>query len=653
MTTRRYTQVPAISDRFLPPELVKVLRPMRELLEQLKTEVGLDDSPIMRRSDIDQLGLTEQFLGTLSLPAPKVPAPRSVKMVAYGVRIEFRPESIDYQGFEAIEVHRGKTDSFVESSYIGETDGLTYTDITGEPGAVYLYWFIGRNTSQVRGEALQHGLALTSGGADAGTDPDLESTESDFIATDVVMVSGTPAADVAEGSMGDDTLQNSTFEGGDNGWEKGTGWTISSDASNARRGEYRGAKDTAAATATLNNKRKVPVEPGDRLTACIFAKSSGSANGSGRCRVEFYSAAGASVGTSDGNVLTGPIGSYSISRVIGALAPASAVYARVGMYVTGHTAGTWYCGDSQSKIDHRSVDEVNDGATYARILGSDLTAGAHKLTVAASDKRVADARNVNQVYASNTGASFSVTSPLTASDAGATATISIAAFTLYVGSLSVSVNSGSVTGLAFSTKYYIYFDDTNLAGGAVTYVATTTHYAPSQANGRVYVGYITTPADGAGGTGGSGGGGDPCVEFGAWVDGDRQAGQIDVGDTLTCLKDGQGELFGTTEDKPVIKIWEPSIEPCVEITTDGGARLVVSHRTPVNTWSGKSVPAAELCGWTVAVIRDGERPTWELVTEIATVPPRNVAHLSLGGESFAATSVKGGARIFTHNPMKP
>ena len=97
--------------------------------------------------------------------------------------------------------------------------------------------------------------------------------------------------------------------------------------------------------------------------------------------------------------------------------------------------------------------------------------------------------------------------PLTAADVGATATVSIASHSVQFGFGSLTYNSGSVTGLSFSTLYYIYADDPTYAGGAVTYLATTNPLTVTANDGRYYLGAITTPADGAGDTGGGWGGG--------------------------------------------------------------------------------------------------------------------------------------------------
>jgi hypothetical protein len=104
---------------------------------------------------------------------------------------------------------------------------------------------------------------------------------------------------------------------------------------------------------------------------------------------------------------------------------------------------------------------------------------------------------------------------VTASDAGTDATVTIANHTRVYpvqGSIDVpdvAITGGSITGLAYTTTYFIYYDDTTLADTTPTFHATTVS-ADAQvgaAAGRHFVGYVTTPASGGGST--SGGGGAP------------------------------------------------------------------------------------------------------------------------------------------------
>jgi len=97
--------------------------------------------------------------------------------------------------------------------------------------------------------------------------------------------------------------------------------------------------------------------------------------------------------------------------------------------------------------------------------------------------------------------------PLTGTDAGATATVSIAAFTMEISQVGQkSISSGSITALSFNTLYFIAYKDPSLAGGSVTFEAFTTKENALQ-EGRFLVGSILTPRDGASDTLGNNDGG--------------------------------------------------------------------------------------------------------------------------------------------------
>lgn len=98
----------------------------------------------------------------------------------------------------------------------------------------------------------------------------------------------------------------------------------------------------------------------------------------------------------------------------------------------------------------------------------------------------------------------SYTSPsnvITATAVGATATITVAAHVrIYPvqGSIDVpdvSIASGSITGLAQSTTYYVYYTDGTLVNTAPTFLASTFLATASvgAAPGRHYVGKVLTP----------------------------------------------------------------------------------------------------------------------------------------------------------------
>jgi hypothetical protein len=97
--------------------------------------------------------------------------------------------------------------------------------------------------------------------------------------------------------------------------------------------------------------------------------------------------------------------------------------------------------------------------------------------------------------------SYPTGATVTASDAGASATVSISSHTrVYGDGTSVSVASGSVTGRPYSTLLYVYYDDPARAGGTVTYATSTT--PPAQTGNRHVVGSVTTPAAAGAPTGG-------------------------------------------------------------------------------------------------------------------------------------------------------
>jgi hypothetical protein len=87
-----------------------------------------------------------------------------------------------------------------------------------------------------------------------------------------------------------------------------------------------------------------------------------------------------------------------------------------------------------------------------------------------------------------------LTNPLSSSDAGASATISIASFTLRTPKGDISVNSGSITSLSYSTLFYVFYDDAALAGGSVTFNTSATKSTAMSGSARFFIGSIVTPA---------------------------------------------------------------------------------------------------------------------------------------------------------------
>lgn len=132
-----------------------------------------------------------------------------------------------------------------------------------------------------------------------------------------------------------------------------------------------------------------------------------------------------------------------------------------------------------------AADAANAAAAAADAAATAAQSAANNAQTAADDATAQTAIANSYV----TGAT------VTATDAGASATINITAHTrFYADGTSVSVNAGSLTGLSYSTLYYIYYDQASRAGGAVTYQSTTTAADAAQLGDRHVVGSVTTPA---------------------------------------------------------------------------------------------------------------------------------------------------------------
>ncbi len=146
-----------------------------------------------------------------------------------------------------------------------------------------------------------------------------------------------------------------------------------------------------------------------------------------------------------------------------------------------------------------SVNAVIDAQNAAD--AANAAAAAADAAAAAADAAASSAQTAADDASSASALATSGTSGLTitATDAGANVTITISAHTrVYGDGTSVAVTGGSITALAYSTAYYIYYDQASRAGGAVTYLTTTVQATAAQTGDRHSLGSGTTPAAGAG-----------------------------------------------------------------------------------------------------------------------------------------------------------
>ncbi len=142
-----------------------------------------------------------------------------------------------------------------------------------------------------------------------------------------------------------------------------------------------------------------------------------------------------------------------------------------------------------------SVNAVIDAQNAAD--AANAAAAAADAAATAANTAAATAQTAAETAAADSSlASSGVTGlTMTATDAGADATITISGHTrIYGDGTSVSVTGGSITGLAYSTGYYLFYDQASRLGGAVTYVATTSAATAAQTGNRHSLGAVTTPA---------------------------------------------------------------------------------------------------------------------------------------------------------------
>ncbi|MHB1798541.1 MAG: hypothetical protein ACYCUI_09595, partial [Vulcanimicrobiaceae bacterium] len=232
--------------------------------------------------------------------------------------------------------------------------------------------------------------------------------------------------------------------------------------------------------------------------------------------------------------------------------PAGAVTCVAYLYMFSNNSGAAYTIGSGNYYDAVISDiefmqasnldtEVIDGTTYARILGSQLTSGAHKLTVAGSGMQVADQRNLLPILSAGAQAVWQNLSITYTAAAGspATATISVSAAQILGlqnagATVGYNASSANVTGTGGTVPtYFLYYIDPGYSGGTQTLYATTTGNDLRQQLGIVYIGSVavTFPTSGSGG--GSGGGG-LCVTERMFIRRGRRAVDAIAGEIFDC-----------------------------------------------------------------------------------------------------------------------
>jgi hypothetical protein len=141
-------------------------------------------------------------------------------------------------------------------------------------------------------------------------------------------------------------------------------------------------------------------------------------------------------------------------------------------------------------IQHDGDRAVIDAlTTISERTGTDLET---LLDLIGDDGRASTQRFMPLINWANAG-SLQSAIPITASANAVTATVNIDAHDVLYGGEQVSYNAGSVVGAPVDTPVYIYVDDEDLEGGAVTYEYTEDFTDLVSTRHRYYVGAILTP----------------------------------------------------------------------------------------------------------------------------------------------------------------
>jgi len=296
--------------------------------------------------------------------------------------------------------------------------------------------------------------------------------------------------------------------------------------------------------------------------------------------------------------------------------------------------------------------EVSDGTTYGRTSQNDLyfSGGVNRigLRVAGSGHQIGDQRNLKQRTVTNIPAKVPTTISYSASSGSpATATITVGAFTVLNGSVTTSYNasSASVTGTnGANVTFYLYMNDPNFAGGAQALIASTNPNDVYGGDGFVYIGAVAVafPSSGSGSGGGGGGGSGACVCADMWLDDDTQAREAEIGYLADCL---DIPTQGLRKFRRRMAGMEMSMQPCVRLTTEGGAVLECSASTPFDLPSGGMTYAPDMEG--MQVVTDCGI---EIVTSVIEIGEKLVCHQHYGGCSYAA-GLDPDHRVYSHNSI--
>lgn len=163
--------------------------------------------------------------------------------------------------------------------------------------------------------------------------------------------------------------------------------------------------------------------------------------------------------------------------------------------------------DYQANVEltEASISELSGNVATLQQIVDRLVAAEQAAGAAVTQTAALQASSDQQAQMTRVRDSYVDFGTLTASNVGGSATVTIANHTRhYLAPIAdVAVTGASFTGQPTATTLYVYYDDPNLAGGAVTYVLTQNGdqaVATTDIPYRHFVGSVDTPATTGAGT---------------------------------------------------------------------------------------------------------------------------------------------------------
>jgi hypothetical protein len=269
-----------------------------------------------------------------------------------------------------------------------------------------------------------------------------------------------------------------------------------------------GSFSAAGQVFSIFRSDRFAVTAGEKLGVSAIVEATNC--GSGAIRVHFRNSSDGSISSADAGAWSGTslLSDGRRGGVMTAPANATQAYAEIFMFSAGSGAGSLACCDVMIAGIPASTTAVpvwNPGQDSDAL--ADVTRDSPILQYITSAGRIVDYRALptnasqGQARVSSTGA-FSF--PTNRDE------ISINAATLTFAGGTVSLPSATISGLANSTKYYVFRDVTDATYIATDNFTTATSYIADVTGRYIYLGFYTTrPATGAGGGGGGTGGVEP------------------------------------------------------------------------------------------------------------------------------------------------